>query len=400
LVVTVTSLDRNEPVSGATVNVTLTDKDYAHDTLRDPLRVDTQATGEDGKVWVIPSTLGGFAKVKPEPGDRFDVTVTHPDFFEAVIPVPITKDNTTGDISVPVALKRKMDRKAVAVHVFSADVGDKVPIYEANVTLKGTKNGARFSGTTNANGQTLLNVTESDEYDVTVTRTGYEPVKGTVTVKVLSDENQYELRYEMVSTGRNTRTLRVFVTGADARGQVVPVRDAAVNLANGIQTASTDSSGTVTFEHKLPPGEEFTVNVEATGHKSGSVTFTVGVRAGSGDTANIRLEREGEAAPSEDLSGTTWTHDSVGVGGTSIFTFTSKGGGSYTFTESGLGNVKGTATLSGRTLTMEWTEGAYSGSHRYALDENFAVGRGTLTWTRKSAGETRGPNFNSTITRR
>lgn len=104
-------------------------------------------------------------------------------------------------------------------------------------------------------------------------------------------------------------------------------------------------------------------------------------------------------APIADLSG-TWTHDSVGVGGTSTFVFTHKGGGRYTFTESGLGNVKGTASLIGRTLTMEWTEGEYSGSHRYTLDEKFAVGRGTLTWTRKRAGETRGPVFKSTITRR
>src|SRR5207248_32648 len=102
---------------------------------------------------------------------RFDITVTHPDYDDAYRPVPVGKD-TTGDIPVRISLKRKSDRKVVAVQLNAA--GDKAPIYDAQISLKGTKSPTAFTGTTDSSGHALINVTEADDYEVAITHNGYE----------------------------------------------------------------------------------------------------------------------------------------------------------------------------------------------------------------------------------
>ena len=284
LVITVTSADRNEPVEGASVTVK-----YMFDPAFAPIRLETQTTDAAGKVWVIPAAFGGFSRVQPKPGARFDIAITHPDYYDAYRPVPVRKDTQSGDVPVGVSLRRKAGTKVVAVQVF--EKGDRAPIYDATVKLRGTMSSTLFSGTTNSGGQALISITEADNYQVSVTHTGFESVNATLPIKMYDGQREYNLSFEMKRTTEEARLLRVSVKGKDKQGRIVPVRYAQVTLPDG-QTKTTDYEGIVSFRHKLPPGEEVKVEAEATYYKPGSSSFTVGVRKLTSDTVSISLERK------------------------------------------------------------------------------------------------------------
>ncbi len=81
----------------------------------------------------------------------------------------------------------------------------------------------------------------------------------------------------------------------------------------------------------------------------------------------------------EGLSSSTWTIDADGKA-----------------RESGMGGVRGEASLSGSTLTIDWDAGAYAGVYEIDLDPGCATGEGTMTWTRAPGG---GKSFPSTFRR-
>lgn len=301
VVVTVMSEDRNEPVEGASVSV-----NYVYNPASSPVRLDSMTTDRSGQVYIIPATFGGFLKVKPKAGSRFDITVRHSGYIETYRNVPIRKDTQAGDISVSVSLKRKPGGKLVVVQL--VEEGSRAPIYDASVKLKGTISPTLVSGTTDSGGQALITVTEADNYGVFITHTGYEPVNATLPVKMYDDQKEYSLGFEMKAKNRQERILRVFVKGKDKDGKTVPVRYAQVTLAGGTMK-TTNYDGQVEFQHRLVPGEEYKVEAEATYYRPGSANFLVGARGVTGDAVTINLERE----ESDSLAG-TWEGTS-GVGG-------------------------------------------------------------------------------------
>lgn len=366
IVVTVTSADRNEPVESASVSVK-----YIYDPAFSPIRLDTLTTDQTGQVYIIPATMGGFLKVKPKAGSRFDITIRHPDYVETYRNVPVRKDTKAGDIPVSVSLKRKAGGKLVAVQV--VDAGDGAPIYDASVKLKGTISPTLFSGTTNAGGRALITVSEADNYEVTVTHTGYESINTTLSVKMYDEQKEYDLSFKMQPTNRQERTLRVFVRGKDKQGKTGPVRYAQVTLPSG-QTKTTNYDGEVEFKHRLTPGEEARVEAEATFYKPGSATFTVGVRGLAGDTVTINLEREVKDG-CDGFAGTWKTSF-----GTMTFTISgSEVRASYDFDG---GSIVGNLSPDGRTLNGRYKENEAQGNFRFTLsaDGQSFTGR----WNRTS----------------
>jgi hypothetical protein len=107
----------------------------------------------------------------------------------------------------------------------------------------------------------------------------------------------------------------------------------------------------------------------------------------------VALQTPGSsAAPTCQLAG-SWPQTTEKIG-SSTWSITADGKAQ----EGGLGGASGTATLSDGVLTITWktSDDAYEGVYRWTLDAQCA-GTGTLTWTKKPEGETRGTTFASTV---
>ncbi|MCU0293934.1 MAG: hypothetical protein MUF10_18450, partial [Thermoanaerobaculaceae bacterium] len=90
----------------------------------------------------------------------------------------------------------------------------------------------------------------------------------------------------------------------------------------------------------------------------------------------------GSGGGSCDISG-AWRQP-LGGEGSSSWTFTPLGGGRYSGREQGLGNVTGTAVVSGPSVRIDWVspDGAYAGVNELTLDPACRVARGKVTFTR------------------
>ncbi len=193
LVVTVTSADRNEAIAGATVSSV-----YHYGSNPSEVALEQkEKTGDDGKVYLVYDFTGN----KWQPYHRLDVTISHPDFVETYRNVPITKNRPSGDIAIPVSLKRKSSVKVVTASVRAADDGS--PIIDAHVALRGKRKvAAIYDASTDREGMAVINVTEGDDYEVTVTHSGFYDVETSLTVKGYDDEQKsYNLNIQMRRMG-------------------------------------------------------------------------------------------------------------------------------------------------------------------------------------------------------
>ena len=199
LVVTVVSADRNEAIAGAKVSAVF---HYSSNESETALK-QTEKTGDDGKAYLVYDFTGN----RWEPYHRLDVTISHPDFVETYRNVPITKNRPSGDIAIPVSLKRRSGAKVVTAKVIAAD--DRKPIVGAHIALRGTRqlasgmtSTAMYDASTDGDGKAVINVTEGDDYSVTVSASTFFSAETTLTVKILDDEQKtYHLDFEMRRIG-------------------------------------------------------------------------------------------------------------------------------------------------------------------------------------------------------
>ncbi len=341
LVITVMRSDRREPLEGASMSAS-----YLYDRSMAPLPIDmTLQSDADGKVYIVPESIGGFLKHKPKVGQRFIVTISHPDFQTTKRTIPVT--SASGDLFATVALQPKSGSKFIEVNVFS--LGDHMPLYEAQIKLRGLSSGELFYGSTNSAGRALVKVTHLDIFEVSVSHAGYKPDSRGMTPDPFNDENPPAINFDLTPNPGGERVLNVAVKGRDKSGNVVPVRYATVKLPDG-QEKTTDYEGRAQFRHALPPGEDEIVTAEATYYKSGSATFMVGMKALSEDNVVVMLNREA-AGSSDDTNDQSKSDDSgrnsSGWAGTWV------NGGSRITISGG---------RSGITATEEWSGGGREGT--------------------------------------
>lgn len=143
----------------------------------------------------------------------------------------------------------------------------------------------------------------------------------------------------------------------------------------------------------------YTWSLDADGRTGqGQLKFTAGPRAG--ETFSSKVARQGSATTGQasepvDISG-SWLNDTPGIG-TSVWTFTRRGDGSYDAREAGMGAAVGTATFDGSLIQVSWVTGAWKGLYTWSLDANGRTGEGQLSFT---AGPRAGQRFPSKVSRR
>ena len=89
-------------------------------------------------------------------------------------------------------------------------------------------------------------------------------------------------------------------------------------------------------------------------------------------------------AGSRDISG-RWEQTTPGSG-TSTWKITRLSDGTYSAEETGLGGAKGTATLTGNRLRIDFTWSGGAGYYEWELDATYAAGQGKMVFTRGLSG--------------
>jgi hypothetical protein len=296
-VVAATSADRNEPVLDANVSIVYLGKKREFG-ISGALRQKEKTDG-DGKAYLVYYDEG-----------EYKVTVEHQDYETMEQIEPVT--GRSRDVNLLFSLKRKAENKLVVVSLIAAD--NKQPVVDAKIYLQGSTFTALYTGTTDSAGRALINVVEGGTYDVQITHSLFQSINATLSVKGFDDEQkEYALSYEMQrknASEEEERTLIVTLQGKDKDGNVVPVKDANVNLPDG-QSKLTGPDGTVEFKHKFPPGGTVNVNIgETKGYQAKSDSFMVSTIGA--DFLTVMLEKRDCTMPSVEGS-YTLTGDPSGL---------------------------------------------------------------------------------------
>lgn len=109
---------------------------------------------------------------------------------------------------------------------------------------------------------------------------------------------------------------------------------------------------------------------------------------------NAISDQESKPYPAKCTLAGRWSNRVEGLG-PSTWTISADGKA----VESGLGDVTGTAMLSGNKLTIRWEKDEYAGVYEWSLGTDCTSGTGTLTWTRYPDDESQGPTFKTSVTR-
>jgi hypothetical protein len=230
---------------------------------------------------------------------EYAIIVEHPNFVsqEQVV----STISTEQDMKVIFRLERKSAKSVKLVNVLLVAEGDGQPVANARVFLQESLS-VIYRGETDHDGKTLLSITEGKTFGVEIYHSQFKTF--ITTLRLTDDKKDYYLTRRMkrkTDSGEQKDVLeelklRVGVFAKDAVGNfTVPVSGAQLSFPDG-QRLLTDSSGRLELIHKFQPDEDITVDAEANGFISKSVTHKIlrvdpEVRDIASDALSIQLEK-------------------------------------------------------------------------------------------------------------
>ena len=230
----------------------------------------------------VPNTLNAlFVDVRDikSKTDPLHLMVTHDDFEDGAATVTPLAGGFDRVYPVTVQLNRKLG-SGIKVHVLVFEKGSHLPLMDAKVVMNPTefKTTGRFSGSTDGDGRAILTARKPGEFDIVITRQGYDALESTVTLTNYEKHQfEFELSPKPGELGKMRRMLRVKVRAKDSTGKMVPVKNATVTVSSG-QTGNTDAQGNMCLFHTEAPGESLNVSVTpptGSGYKSKSDSVIV-----------------------------------------------------------------------------------------------------------------------------
>jgi len=257
LVVSVKDKTSGWPLEGVSVKVTRADEMVG----------DHMATGQDGKAVVLINTNDASK------GLEFEVLVMKNGYEPEVQTIRVQK-GVLKDYPVNFALEPAEGLRLVRLTLL--EDGPRNKIMSARVVLDGGKN-KFYTGSSNPDGQVLLQVAPNTKYEVKVTTSLYDGYEDTIDLTADKSNNVIDRTYLLVrkdSAPQIRRALIVYVRGKDEKGVITPLKGVAVT-APGYNSGATDAEGRMVFLHTVPPGEMINVSVRTPMYKPGAATVLV-----------------------------------------------------------------------------------------------------------------------------